>query len=127
MEFAGTEKILVVEDNAAARQIVLNILNSSGYQTVGVASGEEALEFMDKHKDQFNLLVTDVIMSGMSGKELAELVAAHNPGIKILFFSGYTDNVIAHHGVLEEGINFIQKPFTRLAFLKKVREVLDQD
>ena len=79
------------------------------------------------HKGEIHLLVTDVVMPEMNGRDLAKNILSVHPGLKLLFMSGYTANVIAHHGVLEEGVNFIQKPFSREQIGKKVREALDKD
>lgn len=125
-----TEKIsgiiLVVEDNDSVREIVIRVLKEKGYTLLEAGSGEQALEIIDKHRGALDLFITDVILPGMSGKQLAEKLGEIRPGVKSLFISGYTDNVILHHGVLDEGINFLQKPFTAGALLKKVHSILNK-
>ena len=88
-------------------------------------SGAEAVAAAER-ADRIDLLLTDVVMPGMSGKELAARLALHHPEMKVLFMSGYTDNAIVHHGVLDEGVSFIGKPYTPLALARKVREVLEK-
>ena len=123
----GSETILVVEDDAGVRGAVISILKSRGYKILEAHGGKAAIELLSKQKDPIPLMLTDVIMPEMSGKELAEKVRLIRPEIKILFLSGYTENVIAHHGVLEPGINFLAKPFTIQSLTQKVREVLNQE
>jgi PAS domain S-box-containing protein len=120
----GTETLLVAEDDDGVREIAVTLLRSAGYEVLGAASGKEALEVFEKHGGPVDALITDVVMPEMSGKELAESLKVRCPGIKVIYMSGYTDNIIAHHGVLEKGVSFIQKPFTRGSLLRKVREVL---
>jgi two-component system cell cycle sensor histidine kinase/response regulator CckA len=123
----GTETILAVEDEIEVRKLVAEILKGRGYRVIEASDGEEAIKVAQKNSgDKIHLLLTDVVMPGMSGRELAEILAPHHPGLKILYMSGYTDNAIVNHGVLEEGVNYIQKPFTLDALARKVREVLDQ-
>ena len=122
----GTETILVVEDEPKVRQVTSNILRDKGYTIYEAANGEEALSLAEKDISwNIHLLITDVVMPRMSGKELSEHFEIVNPDIKVLFVSGYTDNSIVHHGVLEPGIAFLQKPFSPAALIRKVREVLD--
>ncbi|HMD85380.1 MAG TPA: response regulator, partial [Terriglobia bacterium] len=123
----GSETVLVVEDEAAVRVLVRRVLESNGYRVLEARHGAEALVICDEHKDPIHLLVTDVIMPEMSGKQLAERVSAQRPEVKILYISGYTDNAIVHHGLLEAGTNFLQKPFTPSAVVRMVRTVLDGD
>ena len=120
------EVVLVVEDEASVRDVTVSILRSAGYRVLEASGGEEALKVCDKYSGFIHLLVTDVVMPGMSGKRLAQALEARYPGIKVLYISGYTDNIIVRHGVLENGTSFIQKPFTRDQLLRKVREVLEQ-
>jgi PAS domain S-box-containing protein len=123
----GTETILAVEDEIEVRKLVAQILTGQGYTVIEASDGEEAVKVARDNADKkIQLLLTDVVMPGMSGRELAETLALLHPGLKILYMSGYTDNAIVHHGVLEEGVNYIQKPFTLDALARKVREVLDQ-
>ena len=123
----GSETVLVVEDEAAVRVLVRRVLESNGYRVLEARHGAEALVICDEHKDPIHLLVTDVIMPEMSGKQLAERVSAQRPEVKILYISGYTDNAIVHHGLLEAGTNFLQKPFTPDTLVRKLRAVLDAD
>ncbi len=123
----GTETVLVVEDEMIVRDMINLVLKDNEYTVLEASNGPEALAIFDQYKDQINLLLTDAIMPGMDGRELAEKITAKNPNIKVLFTSGYTDNVIVHHGILEEGINFLQKPFAPSLLLRTVREVLDKE
>ncbi len=120
----GAETLLVTEDDDAVREIAVSILRSAGYKVLEAANGDEALEVYKRYGGPVDLLITDVVMPGMSGRKLAERLGAMCPGIKVLYMSGYTDNIIAHHGVLDEGMKFIQKPFSRSDLLKRVRRVL---
>ena len=122
----GNETILLVEDDKPVRDLALDVLRNLGYTVLNAASGEEAIAILDRHDKQIHLLLTDVIMPGMNGKELFAKVAEKHQGLKVIYMSGYTENVIAHHGVLEEGIVFIQKPFTVQDFAAKIRKVLNQ-
>ena len=123
----GTELILVVEDEASVRNMLVRILTDHGYSVLEAANGEEALRLIENSDGVFDLLVTDVIMPRMGGRELMEKLHMVFPGHKVLFISGYTDNSIVHHGILEEGIEFLQKPFTPSAILRKIRTVLDKN
>jgi two-component system, cell cycle sensor histidine kinase and response regulator CckA len=121
----GTEGVLVVEDETALRELTHSILSGSGY-TVFEASGlEDALRIIRGKKAKISLLLTDVVMPGTGGKELAQRLKALQPDLKVVFMSGYADEVIAHNGKFAEGTVLIQKPFTKKALLRKVREVLD--
>jgi signal transduction histidine kinase/CheY-like chemotaxis protein len=121
----GTETILLVEDDANIRNQISRILSSSGHTVLTASNGDEALAVVRKSPHIIHLLVTDVIMPLMGGRELANYLTALYPGIRILFMSGYTDDSIVHNGVLEPGVQFIQKPFSIGEFMKKVRETLD--
>lgn len=122
----GTETILLVEDEPAVRDLALRILREQGYEVLEAANGQEALDIFEEKPDvTIDLLLTDVIMPQMGGKALAEKVAEMRPEIKIIFISGYTDNTIINHGILEAGINFLQKPFSPVLLAQKVRRVLD--
>ena len=120
----GTENILLVEDDEQARRLGMAMLERQGYSVLAAADGRIALELLEKHDGPLHLLLTDVILPGMNGRELAAKIVEKYPELKVLFMSGYTDNVIGHHGVLEKGVNFIQKPFTINALAAKIREVL---
>ncbi len=123
----GSEVVLLVEDNQQVRDLVDQALSVFGYRILAAKDGTEALEMLSSYDDTIHLLLTDVIMPGMNGRELYERVVEIIPGLSVLYMSGYTDNVIAHHGVLKEGVQFIQKPFSVLGLATKVREVLDSD
>jgi CheY-like chemotaxis protein len=123
----GSETILAVEDEEKVRKLAVQILKSQGYTVLEASHGEEAMKVAKEHGgDGIHLLLTDVVMPGMSGSELAKSLGLLLPKMKVLYMSGYTDNAIVHHGVLEEGVNYIQKPFTVDALARKVREVLDR-
>ncbi len=122
---SGTETILLVEDDPGVLDFSLSVLEHLGYQVITAASGEEALRLAEGHLTEIHLLLTDVIMPGMNGRMLADRLMLMRPSLRVLFTSGYTENVIVHHGVLEEGINFLSKPFTAQSLARKVREVLD--
>ena len=121
----GSETILVVEDEEAVRSLVCRVLADNGYNVLEAAAGMEALRIAQNNIQQIQLVITDVIMPGIGGKELLSRIEAILPGIKSLFISGYTDNAIVHHGILDSGIAFLQKPFTVDGLLRKVRKVLD--
>jgi PAS domain S-box-containing protein len=121
----GTETIVVVEDEEHVRALVCQILDGRGYTVLDARNGHEALDLCARHQGPIHLMVTDVVMPLMSGRDLAERVVRTRPELKILYVSGYTDNVIAHHGVLKKGFALVQKPFTAETLARKVREVLD--
>jgi CheY-like chemotaxis protein len=123
---AGNETLLVVEDEAAVRELTVKMLNQLGYSVLVAASGEEALEISHSHKDPIHLLVTDVVMPNMSGRQLADALRIVRPEIRILYLSGYTENTVIHHGVLDAGVNFLPKPFSREALAKRIRDILGQ-
>ena len=121
----GTETILLVEDEASVRRTARRILAAQGYNVIEAENGEEAIRRYNDHDGPIHILVTDVIMPGMSGKDVADKLVASAPSLKVLYVSGYTDNAISHHGVLDQNTHFIQKPFTSESLAGKVREVLD--
>jgi two-component system cell cycle sensor histidine kinase/response regulator CckA len=123
----GTETILIVEDLAGLRSLVRRMLESAGYTVLTAASGDQAVLLMENYKDAVQLMVTDVVMPGMSGRKLAERLERTRPGMKVLYMSGYTDDVVVRNGVLEAGMPFLGKPFTAAALLRKVREILDAE
>jgi nitrogen-specific signal transduction histidine kinase/CheY-like chemotaxis protein len=124
-EYNGKETILLVEDEEAVRELASLILNAKGYLVLSAPSAQEAEHFSATHRGEIHLLLTDIMMPGASGHELAKRITARHPRTRILYMSGYTDNVLALEGVLEAGVSFLQKPFTPGALAKKVREVLD--
>ena len=121
----GSEMILLVEDAEPLRKLAQAFLESNGFRVLSAPSGEAALEIAARHSGIFDLLLTDVVMPGMNGRVLAEQLSMRQPGLKVLFMSGYTDSFIAGHGVLQMGTNLLHKPFTEEIFISKVREVLD--
>jgi CheY-like chemotaxis protein len=122
---AGTETILLAEDSAAVRVAVRQILERFGYTVIEATNGKVALSAAELH-DHIDLLLTDVVMPEMSGRQLAEQFSAVRPGAKILFMSGYTDDAIIRHGVLRPGTAYIQKPFSAELLGRKIRETLDR-
>jgi CheY-like chemotaxis protein len=120
----GTETILLVEDDAAVRSLTRHVLERADYAVLEAASGDEALELAAAYPSPIHLLVTDVVLPGMGGRQVAEALRELRPEIKVLYVSGYTDDSVVRHGVLQEEVQFLQKPFPPLALAKKVREVL---
>ncbi len=123
----GWETVLLVEDEAALRTMVRRVLESNGYRVLEARHGDDALQVVEQHVGPVHLLLTDVVMPGMSGRELAEHLTSQHRGLKVLFMSGYTDDAIVHHGVLHPGAAFLQKPFTPEGMVRRVREVLDSN
>jgi CheY-like chemotaxis protein len=123
---AGTETILLVEDEPMVRDLVKSILQANGYLVLEAEQGLEAIRMVEQHAEPIHLLLTDVILpDGMSGRDIAQHVTSLYPDLKVLYMSGYTDNAIMEHGVLDPEVNFLQKPFHSVDLLYKVREVLD--
>ncbi len=123
----GTETILLVEDEESVRQLTRECLTSNGYTVLDAKDGMEAIQIAERHEGHIDLLLTDVVMPPISGRVLAQCLAPLRPTMKVLYISGYTDDVIVRHGVLDQGTAFLQKPFTKQALINKVREVLEQD
>jgi PAS domain S-box-containing protein len=121
----GSETILVVEDEPSICELVIEILQPLGYRLLTAANGKEALTTSADYTEQIPLLLTDVVMPGLNGRELAEEIKKDRPEIKVIFMSGYTDDIISHYGVLDAGVNFIQKPLAPNTLAVKIREVLD--
>jgi len=121
----GTETILLAEDDAILRPLAKALLEKLGYLVLEAENADAALAAAAAHQGPVHLLVSDVVMPGPSGRELARRLAALRPETRVLFVSGYTDDAIVHHGMLEPGLNFLQKPFTPAVLARKVREVLD--
>jgi two-component system cell cycle sensor histidine kinase/response regulator CckA len=123
----GEETVLLVEDEPTVQALAARILREQGYRVLEASNGEEALRVAEEHgAEEIHLMLTDVVMPQMSGKEASILFKATRPNSKVLFVSGYTNDAIIHHGVLDAGIAFLQKPFTPDGLLNKVREVLDE-
>jgi len=122
----GTETILLVEDEEAVRELIQTVLTEKGYDVIPSLDPQHAEQIAARFPGEIHLLLTDMVMPGTSGRELAERISARRQGIRVLFMSGYTDNVITSGGMLEEGLAFLQKPFSPGALVQKVREVLSQ-
>ncbi len=122
----GTETVLVVEDDAAMRDVTTRILQRNGYAVLIVTNGPQAIEIARTHPDRIDLLLSDVVMPTMLGKEVADRVSALRPGIQVLFMSGYAESALSNRGTLEPGVNLIEKPFSEPSLLARVRNVLDQ-
>ena len=122
----GTETVLLVEDDDIVRNLCVRVLEELGYRVLRASNGTEAIALSRKHGDRIDLLMTDVVMPGMNGGELATQLILHHPEMKILFTSGYTEDVIVHHGVLDDGVSFIGKPYSPTALAMKIREVLEK-
>ena len=121
----GDETVLLVEDEDAVRSLTRHVLKGRGYTVLEASEGEEALRIASMHEGTIHILVTDVIMPGMGGREVADRLRALSDEIKVLYLSGYTEDAVVRHGILEDQVNFLHKPFTPLALALKVREVLD--
>jgi len=121
----GSETILLVEDENSVRRLAHSILRANGYTVLEARQSKEALLLSGQHEGPIHLMVTDIVMPGMSGRDLAERLKPSRPNMQVLFMSGYTDKAIVHHGELDPGTAFLQKPFTPEALARKVREVLD--
>jgi signal transduction histidine kinase/CheY-like chemotaxis protein len=121
----GMETILLVEDEEAVRDLARDVLRTRGYTVVEASDASEALRICERHPGAIEMVLTDVVMPGMTGRDLADRLALLRPAIKVLYMSGYTDNAVIHHGVLDAGTVFLQKPFTPAVLAHKVREVLD--
>ena len=122
----GTETILFVEDEQSVRELVSEYLSARGYQVLDAADGVQALEIAAAHGGKIQLLITDVVMPRLSGRELAARLTAARPNLKVLYISGYTDDSVFRHGVLQGGMDFLQKPFNLKALAAKIREVLER-
>ncbi|MBU3952258.1 MAG: response regulator, partial [Proteobacteria bacterium] len=120
------ETILLVEDDRSILKLGKRILGELGYSVMSITCPNEAIKLAEKHGSSINLLITDVVMPEMNGRELSEHLKILYPDLKVLFMSGYTANVIAHRGVLDDGVNFISKPFSKKDMAVKVREILDE-
>jgi len=121
----GCETVLLVEDEPAVRELTALMLREKGYTVVEAVNGEEGLRVARQHQGRIDLVLTDVVMPVMGGKEMADHLQTSHPDTKVLFASGYTEDAIGHHGVLRPGILFLQKPYMTTTLARKVREVLD--
>jgi signal transduction histidine kinase/ActR/RegA family two-component response regulator len=122
----GSETVLVVEDESSVRELIVRVLSEKGYRMLCAAEGNEGLRIAGNHREPIDLLLTDMVMPRMGGRELANRLEAAMPGLKVLFMSGYTEDAVSHRGVLQVGLSFLQKPFTSDALVRKVRETLDR-
>jgi two-component system, cell cycle sensor histidine kinase and response regulator CckA len=120
----GSETVLLVEDEKGVRELAREYLQMSGYSVLEAQDGHAALEVVSTHAGSIHVLMTDVVMPGISGRELAERVVQIRPGIKILYMSGYTDQAIGRRGILENDVVLLQKPFTLATLASKLREIL---
>jgi CheY-like chemotaxis protein len=121
----GSETVLVVEDEDAVRTVVRISLERHGYKVLEANCGADAVRQAETHPGAIHLLVSDVVMPAMGGRQLLEAVRRHRPGLRVLFMSGYTDDAVLLHGVVDATDAFIQKPFTPLGLAEKVRQVID--
>ncbi len=121
----GGETILILEDDDDVRRSTIRILRKHGYRTLEASNSDEALQIFQKRKDPIHLLLTDVVMPGLSGPEVARRLKNFKPHMKVLFMSGYTENGILHQGVLDKKMAYLQKPFSMERLVGKVREVLE--
>ena len=120
----GSGTVLLVEDEKGVRELTREYLEASGYTVLEAEEGQTALELSSAHTGYIDLLLTDVVMPGMSGRELAERIVQMRPGIKTLYMSGYTDRAIVHHGILQTDTVLLQKPFSLATLASKVQEIL---
>jgi len=121
----GNETVLLVEDDDVVRRFGERALTISGYAVLTAADGTQALQALERHGQPVDLLLTDVVMPGMSGRQLAQEVARRKMARRTLFISGYTDEALGRHGILQPGLAFLNKPFSHAALAHKIREVLD--
>jgi len=123
-QVGGKETFLLVEDDEAVRNLMTTVLEEKGYKVLAAGDGEEALHLFGDYSGPVDLLITDMVMPKINGREMAEKMNQKRPGLKVLYMSGYTSNVIAHQNVLDSGVEFIEKPVTVEALLRKIREML---
>jgi CheY-like chemotaxis protein len=123
----GTETVLLVEDDAAVRALTRQVLAGLGYTTLVAGDGSEAVRLAEGHGGAIDLLVTDVVLPEMGGRKVAERLRPVRPGLRVLYVSGYTDDAVVRHGILEDQVHFLSKPFSPAVLAQKVREVLDAE
>ncbi len=123
----GSETILLVEDSDMLLDLARHSLERRGYTVMEASSGEEALQMAERHAGPIHLVLTDVVMPGMNGRQLVEQLAKRRPGMKVLYMTGYSEGVLTHHGIMDPSVNLLPKPFTPTILLRKVREVLSRD
>jgi DNA-binding NtrC family response regulator len=123
----GSETILLVEDDAAVRELVSALLSAQGYEVLATQNLEDVGTICERHRGRIHLLVTDMVLPGTSGREIAKRVSSLRPEVKVLFMSGYTDDTLVHSHGFEKTMAFLQKPFSAVSLASKVREVLDGD
>jgi CheY-like chemotaxis protein len=121
---SGTGTVLLVEDEEMLRNLAQNVLGMSGYTVLAAEDGQRALEISRSHAGPIDLLLTDVVMPGLSGREVAERLTVERPRLRVLFMSGYTDDAIVRHGILTSEVAFLEKPFTASALTTRVRDLL---
>jgi len=121
----GTETVLIIEDSDTVRKLARKLLQEDGYTVLEASSGDDGWQISEQHNGPIDLLLTDVVMPGTSGRDIAQRLTARRPRMRVLYMSGYTDDAIVRHRVLDSTAPFIQKPFTRDALIRRVREVLD--
>jgi two-component system cell cycle sensor histidine kinase/response regulator CckA len=122
----GHETVLVVEDEKAVRDLTVRLLTQLGYQVLSADGGKEALEISRTHAEKIDLLITDMVMPGMNGRQVAQALREQRPGISVLYVSGYTENTVLDRGVLDPGVDFLAKPFSRDVMGLRVREILSR-
>jgi len=122
----ATETILLVEDEEMVRKLTSDILRENGYQVLAASNGEEAIQICNEYEGEIDLMLTDVVMPAMNGKRLSEIVRPIQENMRVVYMSGYTDDAIVHHGVLDPGTNFIEKPFTADTLTSTIQEVLQK-
>jgi DNA-binding response OmpR family regulator len=121
----GSETVLLVEDAPMIRRLAKKVMTKAGYTVLEAGDGDEAMTAADAHREPIDIVLTDLIMPGLSGVDLAQRLTALRPATRVLYMSGYTDNAIVRNGLLAEGAPFLQKPFTPEELLRKLRQVLD--
>jgi two-component system, cell cycle sensor histidine kinase and response regulator CckA len=115
----------VIEDEGPVRQVARLLLENRGYTVIEADGGEQALQLTESRGEPIHLLLTDVVMPGLNGPEIASQLLERFPNLKVVYMSGFTDDMVFRHGVISEGVNFLQKPFTPASLTQKIREILD--